>query len=105
MNIGIVASRGKYIVRLDAHADYAQDYISKCVYYLEATDAENVGGIAETKSHGVVGKAIAKMLSSKFGVGNSHFRTNGERVVMWIQFLLEHLSERYSRNMGDMTSV
>lgn len=78
MNIGIVASRGKYIVRLDAHADYAQDYISKCVYYLEATDAENVGGIAETKSHGVVGKAIAKMLSSKFGVGNSHFRTNGE---------------------------
>lgn len=78
MNIGIAASCGKYIVRLDAHADYATDYISKCVYYLENTDAENVGGLAETKSKGFVGNAIAKMLSSKFGVGNSQFRTNGE---------------------------
>ena len=78
MNIGIKNSSGKYIVRLDAHADYAEDYISKCVYYLDNTDAENVGGVAETKSHGTVGGAIAKMLSSKFGVGNSQFRTNGE---------------------------
>jgi glycosyltransferase involved in cell wall biosynthesis len=78
MNIGIASSKGKYIVRLDAHADYATDYISKCVYYLENTDAENVGGIAETKANGFMGKAIAKMLSSKFGVGNSQFRTNGE---------------------------
>ncbi|MBR4288927.1 MAG: glycosyltransferase family 2 protein [Clostridia bacterium] len=78
MNIGIEASSGKYIVRLDAHADYATDYISKCIYYLENTDAENVGGLAETKANGFMGTAIAKMLSSKFGVGNSQFRTNGE---------------------------
>ena len=78
MNIGITNAKGKYIVRLDAHADYATDYISKCIYYLENTDAENVGGVAETKSHGTVGNAIAKMLSSKFGVGNSQFRTNGK---------------------------
>ena len=77
MNIGIEASKGIYIIRMDAHSDYAPDYISKCVYYLQKTDAENVGGVAETKSHGFVGNAIAKMLSSKFGVGNSHFRTNG----------------------------
>lgn len=78
MNIGISKSIGKYIVRLDAHADYAKDYISKCVYYLDTTDAENVGGIAETKSKGFIGGAIAKMLSSKFGVGNSQFRINGK---------------------------
>ncbi len=78
MNIGIAEAKGKYIVRLDAHADYAIDYISKCVYYLDNTDAENVGGVAETKSHGIIGNAIAKMLSSKFGVGNSQFRTNGK---------------------------
>lgn len=77
MNIGIEASRGKYIVRLDAHADYAENYISKCVHYLDTTDAENVGGVAETKAHTPMGKSIAKMLSSKFGVGNSQFRTNG----------------------------
>lgn len=78
MNIGIAHARGNYIVRLDAHADYASDYISKCVHYLETTDAENVGGLADTKSSGFVGNAIAKMLSSKFGVGNSQFRTDGE---------------------------
>ena len=39
MNIGIAASCGKYVVRLDAHADYANDYISKCVYYLENIDS------------------------------------------------------------------
>lgn len=78
MNIGIEASCGKYIVRLDAHANYATDYISKCIYYLENTDAENVGGVAETKANGFMGNTIAKMLSSKFGVGNSQFRTNGE---------------------------
>lgn len=78
MNIGIAASKGKYIVRLDAHADYAADYISKCIHYLETTDAENVGGVAETKANGFMGNAIAKMLSSKFGVGNSQFRTGGD---------------------------
>lgn len=77
MNIGIKESRGKYIVRLDAHADYATDYISKCVYFLDTTDADNVGGVAETKSKGKIGQVIALMLSSKFGVGNSQFRTNG----------------------------
>ena len=78
MNIGIENSVGKYIVRLDAHSEYYPDYISKCVYYLESTDADNVGGIAETISEGFVGNAIAQMLSTKFGVGNSEFRTNGE---------------------------
>lgn len=78
MNIGIASSKGKYIVRLDAHADYKEDYISKCVYYLDNSDAENVGGMAETKANGFVGNCIAKMLSSRFGVGNSEFRTNGK---------------------------
>jgi len=78
MNIGIKASAGKYIIRLDAHSEYAENYITRCVYYLDTIDADNVGGCAETKSRGYVGHAIACMLSSKFGVGNSHFRTSGK---------------------------
>ncbi|MBQ1391104.1 MAG: glycosyltransferase family 2 protein [Firmicutes bacterium] len=78
MNIGIAAASGRYIVRLDAHADYREDYISKCVYYLDHIEADNVGGLAETKSRGFTGNTIAKMLSSRFGVGNSEFRTNGK---------------------------
>ena len=78
MNIGIRNSIGKYIIRLDAHSDYSKDYISKCVTYLKTTDADNVGGVAETKGRGFVGNAIANVLSSRFGVGNSQFRTNGK---------------------------
>ena len=78
MNIGIKESVGKYIIRLDAHSEYSNNYISKCVYYLETKDADNVGGVAETKSSGNVGNAIALVLSSKFGVGNSQFRTKGK---------------------------
>jgi len=78
MNIGIKAAVGKYIIRLDAHSEYTNNYISKCVDYLKTTDADNVGGKAETKGKGFVGKGIALMLSSKFGVGNSQFRTDGK---------------------------
>ena len=34
--------------------------------------------VTETKGKGYVGNAIALMLSSKFGVGDSKFRTNGK---------------------------
>ena len=75
LNIGIKSSRGKYIVRFDAHATFLNDYIERCIYYLENTDADNVGGFVETKAEGFIGNAIAKMLSSSFGVGASSFRT------------------------------
>ncbi len=78
MNLGIRAAKGTYIIRLDAHAEYAPDYFSKCVQVLEETGADNVGGVMETKARTDIGKTIAKMLSSKFGVGNSQFRTNGK---------------------------
>ena len=76
MNIGIEKSVGKYIVRLDAHSEYANDYISKCIATIEETDADNVGGLLITRGVGLIGEAFAKVLSSKFGVGDSGFRTN-----------------------------
>lgn len=78
MNIGIEHAKGEYIIRLDAHAEYKPNYISGCVQCLQETDADNVGGIAVTKGRGFIGSCIAKVVSSKFGVGNSQFRTNGE---------------------------
>ena len=44
MNAGIRAAKGAYIIRLDAHAEYAQDYFSKCVELLERTGADNGSG-------------------------------------------------------------
>ena len=78
MNIGIKNSKGDYIIRLDAHSEYPNNYISECIRTIENVDADNVGGLAITKGKGVIGNAFAKVLSSKFGVGNSGFRTNAE---------------------------
>lgn len=87
LNLAIAQARGSYIIRLDAHASYYPDYIEKCVYYLDTIDADNVGGIAETSAKGFVGKAISQMLSTKFGVGGSDFRTgNGNHYVDTVPF-------------------
>ncbi len=87
LNMAIKAAKGEYIIRLDAHSYFFTDYIEKCVYYLDNTDADNVGGIVKTQAAGFIGGAIAKMLSTKFGVGNSDFRTGeGNRYVDTVPF-------------------
>lgn len=78
LNIGVNNAKGDYIIRLDAHAEYSDNYIEKCVWHLKNTDADNVGGIVVTKGEGYIGNLNAELLSSKFGVGNSGFRTNAE---------------------------
>lgn len=87
LNMGVKIAKGKYIVRLDAHASFPPEYIEKCVYYLDNTDADNVGGIAETEANGFIGESIAQMLSTKFGVGGSDFRVgNGNKYVDTVPF-------------------
>ncbi len=87
LNMAIEKAQGKYIIRLDAHSFFYPDYIEKCVYYLDTTDADNVGGVAETEAAGFKGRAIAKMLSTKFGVGGSDFRIgSGNRFVDTVPF-------------------
>jgi glycosyltransferase involved in cell wall biosynthesis len=76
MNIGIKEAKGDIIIRMDAHNGYPKDYISKIVYWLEKSGADNVGGIWITLPavETIKAKAIAFALSSSFGVGNAMFR-------------------------------
>ena len=76
LNLGVKKSQGKYIIRIDAHAIYPPEYVEECVKCLNKTNADNVGGWIETEADGYIGKSIAKVLSSQFGVGNSSFRTS-----------------------------
>ncbi len=59
LNAGIRLARGKIIVRMDAHTEYAPDYLSKCVKVLEETKADNVGGPWVAEGKGLLGRAIA----------------------------------------------
>lgn len=78
LNIGIQASSGRYIIRLDAHSTYPTNYISNCVKFLEETGADNVGGVCLNHGQGLWGKTIALLLASRFGVGNSSFRVGAK---------------------------
>jgi succinoglycan biosynthesis protein ExoA len=67
LNIGINNSSGKYIIRLDAHAEYAPGYINKCIISLDSSsnDVANVGGEIITKpgSNSLISNSIAKFHS------------------------------------------
>jgi glycosyltransferase involved in cell wall biosynthesis len=76
-NIGIRASKGDVILRMDAHVEYPEDFIMKSIKYIEKSGADCVGGLLITKpgTNTTVAEAIALGLSHSFGVGNAYFRT------------------------------
>jgi glycosyltransferase involved in cell wall biosynthesis len=79
MNLAISQAKGEFIMRLDCHAQYAADYVQKCLEVLQRTGADNVGGYMQTLpgSDSPTGRAIAAATSSPIGVGGSTFRTSG----------------------------
>jgi cellulose synthase/poly-beta-1,6-N-acetylglucosamine synthase-like glycosyltransferase len=78
MNIGIQSSTADIIVRADAHTIYPPDYIENSVSVLEQTKADNVGGPIRTVpgADNFSAQLAAVVISSRFGVGNSRFRTS-----------------------------
>ncbi|MES2124550.1 MAG: glycosyltransferase family 2 protein [Gemmatimonadota bacterium] len=73
-NRGLAEARGRYLVRLDAHSLYASDYLAECVRLLETTGAGNVGGVQRATGEGIVGRAIAAAVSSRFAAGDAKYR-------------------------------
>lgn len=90
MNTGIKASKGEIIMRLDAHATYEKNYFSCLVSALKRLHADNVGSVCKTNVLNKTPKtlAIREVLSNRFGVGNSTFRTgiDHERQVDTVPF-------------------
>lgn len=68
-NIGIKKSKGDVIIIMGAHAGYQKDYISKCVFRLAESGADNVGGVIKTlpAKNNLTARVIAYSLSSPFG--------------------------------------
>jgi hypothetical protein len=71
LNAAIRQARGKTIIRMDAHTEYAADYIRQCVEVLKATSADNVGGPWIAVGTGLVGQAIALAFQSPYAVGGA----------------------------------
>lgn len=69
LNIAIRHARGDYLVRMDVHTDYAEDYVAECLAALEQTGADNVGGPWVARGEGRRGRAIARAFQSKWSTG------------------------------------
>jgi glycosyltransferase involved in cell wall biosynthesis len=73
LNEAIRQARGRYIVRVDCHTEYAPDYIRRSIEVLEKTGADNAGGPARTKAKGFLAEAIAAAYHSGFSCGGARF--------------------------------
>ncbi len=73
------ASTGKYIAFIGAHAIYPINYFSMAARILDADETDVVGGPLHQAGKTSLGKAIAYCMSTKFGVGDTEFRTSKER--------------------------
>ena len=71
LNAAVRLAKGSIILRMDAHTEYASDYIQQCVAVLKEKTADNVGGPWIAKGDGFVSQAIAAAFQSRFGAGGA----------------------------------
>jgi glycosyltransferase involved in cell wall biosynthesis len=74
MNEGIRRAHGAVIVRMDAHAEYAPDYVAAAVDALRRTGATTAGGAARARAKAPFQRALCAALGSPLGVGGSAYR-------------------------------
>jgi succinoglycan biosynthesis protein ExoA len=79
LNLGFALARGEVIVRADAHARYARDYVRRCVAVLLETGADNVGGRMTPVGTTSFGRGVAAVTSSPLGVGPGRFHYATDR--------------------------
>lgn len=81
-NLTYPQSQGKYISLLGAHAEYPADFFISGLNYLEKDECDVVGGPLIQKGKSETGKTIAYCMSSKFGVGDTEFRTQTKKMYV-----------------------
>ena len=76
LNCAIEASRGEYIVRLDAHSKPYPDYVTNCMNAHAAGRGDNVGGVWEIRAGAQtwIANSIAVAASHPLGVGDAMYR-------------------------------
>lgn len=76
LNRGIAEAKGDVIIRMDAHAEYPPNYVSRLVQVLRQSGADNVGGVFDIQpgGDGVLARALARATASPFGIGNARYR-------------------------------
>ena len=77
LNAAIEAASGEIVVRVDGHAMIPINYVSVAVSTLETSGADNVGGIMNAEGTTDFEDAVARAMTSRFGVGGAAFHVGG----------------------------
>ena len=74
LNKGIQMATGDIIIRCDVHCVYPREFISEIVKYHHNKIGDNIGAVWDTHpgNDGKQAKSIAKVMSSRFGMGISY---------------------------------
>jgi GT2 family glycosyltransferase len=71
LNVAFRHARGRWVVRMDAHTEYPEDYVALGVGRLEQGGTRWVSGPQVPKGVGPVSRAVALALASRLGRGGS----------------------------------
>jgi succinoglycan biosynthesis protein ExoA len=71
LNAAIRCARGRFILRIDAHTEYAPDYVCQSIAVLEETGADAVGGPWVARGMSSAERAIAAAFQSRFCAGGA----------------------------------
>ena len=78
LNAAIAATTESIIVRVDAHCELSDGYITQAIETLERTNADNVGGIMGAEGTTPFQQAVATAMTSPLGVGSASFHVGGD---------------------------
>jgi glycosyltransferase involved in cell wall biosynthesis len=77
LNEAIRQAKHDYIIRVDAHSEPAENYMTRGIEILLETGAELLGGIMAAKGRSAFQKAVAWAYTSRFGVGGAAYHIGG----------------------------
>jgi succinoglycan biosynthesis protein ExoA len=80
LNVGLQHADGDFVARVDGHSEIQPEYFTKALEWLAEDDQlAGVGGHRVGVAQTPVGRAVALVLSSRFGVGNSIYHYSQRR--------------------------
>jgi cellulose synthase/poly-beta-1,6-N-acetylglucosamine synthase-like glycosyltransferase len=97
LNECIRRARGEVIVRMDVRAQYAADFLSRCIEALERSGADNAGGAARLEAETFFERCVAAALRSPLGTGGAKHaapREDGFVDTVWLGAFRRTVFER-----------
>ncbi len=78
LNAAIRATRHPIVIRVDAHSLLPRDYTRIAVETLQATGADNVGGLMSAEGRTPFEKAVARAYGARVGLGGTAHHVGGK---------------------------